>query len=469
MKALFIPIATLLPLLLLTGCPGPVERQIPCGIIDVDTPDRDLNDGEPPFDDDLTESEWPEEENELPDDDGDIAPLPLIIQWGSPGDDTGLAAVAAPDGSLYVTGGTTGELFGNTNAGSSDIFLTKLSPARAFLWTEQWGSTNFDQGSTLTIDASGHLYLSGSRNAIVDPFTGAGIGRMFIARHTADGGVDWSKEWGSFEQEYPTGVSVDSEGNAYVTGWTYGAVGENDNLGFSDIFLSRFDNAGNEAWSTQWGSGLIDVGYSVAAENSAGIYVTGWTYGDMSGEASLGGNDIFLTRLSADGAIDWTRQWGSYSEDKSYAVTVAPDGSIYIGGATTGGLGGFSNVGGEDCFLVKFSAAGVQLWTYQWGTPKDDMVYSVAVDADGAVYATGFTEGDLGDGVNKGERDIFLTAVSPGGIEQWTILYGTPEREVAQSLRIAGGYLIATGWTGGDLGKKSDGGKDIFVLFHPLP
>ncbi|HOW51652.1 MAG TPA: SBBP repeat-containing protein [bacterium] len=452
-------------LFFLTACPGPVERTFPCDIDIFGTPDRDLPDRDTEPDEDA-DGLFPEDDT--PDVDNDLPRVPIIIQWGSPGDDTGRAAEPARDGSIYVTGGTTDQLFGNTNAGSGDIFLTKIDPRHEFKWTKQWGTANFDQGFSLALDAGGSIYLSGLRNGIVDPLTGNGIGRMFIARFTGDGEENWTKEWGSFEQEYPTGVSVDTEGNAYVTGWTYGTVGENDNLGFSDIFLSRFDNAGNEAWSTQWGSGLIDVGYSVAAENSAGIYVTGWTYGDMSGEASLGGNDIFLTRLSANGAIDWTRQWGSYSEDKSFSVAIAPDGSILVGGATTGGLGGFSNIGGEDCFLVKFSPSGEQLWTYQWGTAKDDMAYAVAVGIDGTVYATGFTKGALSDATPKGANDVFLTAVSPNGIEQWTVIYGTAADETAQSLRLFEDWLILAGTTTGDLGKKNAGGQDIFVVLHPL-
>ncbi len=453
-------------LLLLTACPGPVERSKPCGWLDL--PDLEPADTEILPDDD-TDGIW--EENDIPDADvdADMPPQPLIIQWGSTGDDAGTVAEPAADGSVFVTGGTTGELFGNQNAGSSDLFLTKIGPDREFQWTKQWGTTNFDQGSTLAIDQSGSLYLSGRRDAIVDPFTGATIGRMFISRHTADGAEQWSREWGSFEQEYPSGVSVDKQGNAYVTGWTWGVVGIGSNQGLSDIFLSRFDNAGGEVWSTQWGSGLIDVGYSVAAESTAGIYVTGWTYGNLvDTEPNLNGNDLFLSLISPAGSIEWTRQWGSDSEDKSYSVAIGPDGSVFVGGATTGGIGGFSNIGGEDCFLVKFSAAGEQLWTYQWGSESDDMTYAVTVGPDGTAYAAGFTNGSLGGIANKGSSDIFLTAFSPDGVEQWTVLYGTPEEDMAQSLRIADGWLIVSGWTAGDLGKENAGGYDIFVLFHPI-
>ena len=453
-------------LFLLTACPGPVERTFPCDIDIWNIPDRDL----PEVDEVVPDDNGPENDTiDIDNDnDADIPTAPLIIQWGSPGDDVGIAAEPTADGTIFVTGGTTGELFGNASAGSSDLFLTKLGPAHDFVWTKQWGTMNFDQGFTLALDTTGSLYLSGWRNGIVDPISGIAIGRMFIGRYTADGTEQWTKEWGSFQQEYPSGVSVDKQGNAYVTGWTYGMVGTTENQGFSDIFLSRFDNTGSEMWSTQWGSGFIDVGYSVAANSDAGIYVTGWTYGDLAQDPNLGGNDLFLSRITPAGNIDWTRQWGSDSEDKSYSVAVAPDGSVYIGGATTGGLGGFSNIGGQDCFLVKFSAAGEQLWTYQWGTDKNDMTYAVSVGPDGTIYAAGFTDGSLAGIANKGSSDIFLTAVSPDGIEQWTVLYGTPQEDMAQSLRIFDGWLIVSGWTAGDLGKKNAGGYDIFVLLHPL-
>ncbi len=347
--------------ILCTACPGPIYRSIECGILDGDARDQDTV----PDNDDLPDDDASSGDDLTGDD--DAPPQPVILQWGSQGDEVAAAVETAPDGTLFVTGGTTGEIFGNQNSGSSDIFLTRIAPDHSFQWTRQWGSSNFDQALTLSRSDDGSLYLSGMREAVVDPFTGAGIGRMFIARHSPDGTEVWRRQWGSFDSNHPSSAVTTSDGTTYVTGWVYGTVGDNENKGFSDIFLSRFDQDGTERWSIQWGSGLIDAAYGVAATTSGWLYVTGLTYGVIEEGTVPGGNDIFLSKATTGGGVAWTRQWGSSGEDRSYALSTDAEGNLYLAGSTSGGLGGFSNIGGLDCFLMKFSPDGILAWTYQWG------------------------------------------------------------------------------------------------------
>ena len=47
-------------------------------------------------------------------------------QYGTSSDDFGEGIVVDSAGNLYVTGYTSGNFYGNVNAGSSDVFLMKL-------------------------------------------------------------------------------------------------------------------------------------------------------------------------------------------------------------------------------------------------------------------------------------------------------------------------------------------------------
>jgi len=448
--------------LVLSGCPGPVYRAIPCGILDGDAVEHDV----------LLESDTSDDNDTFSLDeqaDDDMFSAPLFLQWGTSGDETASAVEIAPDGSLFVTGGTTGTLFDNENQGSSDIFLTKITSERTFAWTKQWGTINFDQGLTLTRGNDNTLYVSGLHNGIVDPFTGTGIGHMFIARFSIDGSEQWHRTWGSFDQNYPASASADAHGTIYVTGWAYGSVGSRGNQGLSDIFLSRFNKEGEELWSIQWGSGLIDVGYGVSVASDGGAYLTGWTYGILEGSAGEGRNDAFLTKVTGDGTVRWTRQWGSYGADRSYAIALDEAGNIYLGGSTSGGMGGFSNMGGLDCFLTKFSPEGDIIWFYQWGTSADEEIFAVTLGKDGSIYAVGYTSGAVGGHTPHGKRDILISRLSDEGIPLEHILYGTQADEMALSIHLTSSHLIVAGWTRGDLGTPNVGGSDIFVLFHPLP
>ena len=65
-------------------------------------------------------------------------------------------------GHVYVSGYTDGNLDGNTNVGSTDMFLAKYETTNGSkLWTQQLGTGNEDLGYDVSVDASGNAYVSG--------------------------------------------------------------------------------------------------------------------------------------------------------------------------------------------------------------------------------------------------------------------------------------------------------------------
>ena len=54
----------------------------------------------------------------------------------------------------------------------------------------------------------------------------------------------WTKQLGTSSVDIGIGVTVDSSGNIYVTGYTYGGLDGNTNSGFSDIFLVKYNSDG---------------------------------------------------------------------------------------------------------------------------------------------------------------------------------------------------------------------------------
>ena len=64
------------------------------------------------------------------------------------------------------------------------------------------------------------------------------------------------------------------------------------------------------------------------------------------------------------------------------------------------GTGAVKSVGGDDMFVVKYSAAGVPQWTLHFGDNTHQAFYGIAVDASGNVYVTGdfFGTIDFGGG-----------------------------------------------------------------------
>ncbi len=168
----------------------------------------------------------------------------------------------------------------------------------------------------------------------------------------------------------------------------------------------------------------------------------------------------------------WTQQLGTSAEDFSYSVTLDADGNAYVGGNTTGSLGG-SNQGHYDAFLSKYDSSGSMVWTQQLGSDKADYGYSVAVDPVGNVYIGGRTSGSTITGCAIAPTggpppttdDAYLAKYDSSGALQWTRQLGmSSSDEYANSVAVdASGNVFIGGVTNGSLDGTNQGGDDAFV------
>ena len=69
--------------------------------------------------------------------------------------------------------------------------------------------------------------------------------------------VAWSRQIGTSDYDASHSVAVDASGNAYISGWTEGALA-GTNAGLWDAFLVKYDASGNLLWSQQIGTSSHD-------------------------------------------------------------------------------------------------------------------------------------------------------------------------------------------------------------------
>jgi hypothetical protein len=194
--------------------------------------------------------------------------------------------------------------------------------------------------------------------------------------------------------------STDVSGLASLTKLSLGATGY-----YYDAFVSKYDASGTFEWTRQLGTSSHDISQAVSADGLGNVYISGVTEGGLEGN-NAGDGDAFISKYDASGALQWTRQLGTSSDDYSHGVSADGLGNVYISGETKGDLEG-TNAGGSDAFISRYDASGTFEWTRQLGTNRLDYSSGVSVDELGNVYISGGTKGDL-EGTNAGGTDAFV-------------------------------------------------------------
>lgn len=360
-------------------------------------------------------------------------------------------------GNSYITGRTQGSLNG-PNAGSSDVFLAKYSSTGSLLWKRQIGTSNSDQAYGVVVDSTGNVYITGFTFGSLGG-SNVGSSDLFLAKYSSTGTLLWTRQFGTSGVEEAHGIASDGAGNVYVSGFTSGALG-GSNAGSFDAFLSKYSATGTLIWTRQLGTSSGDYGQWVALDNTGNAFIAGQTNGSLGGP-NAGSSDAFLAKYTTNGSLLWKRQFGTANLDPAYGVAVDSAGNAFITGETGSGLSGI----GWDAFLAKYSAAGTLLWTRQLaGGSFSDSGYGVAVDGSGDVYMCGDTHGSWA-GPNAGEGDAFVAKYSAAGSLLWTRQIGSSSSDWASHLAIdLVGNAYLSGYTYGGLGALNAGSDDAFLI-----
>lgn len=345
--------------------------------------------------------------------------------------------------------------------GKSNIFLTKFDSNGGKQWTRTMGTEygNESFAKAVAVDNSGYIYITGGADGALDGVTSYTLNSdIFLAKYDSAGTVQWIQTLGSSPNngEYGRSVTVDGSGNVYVTGWTSGNLDGNISAGYNDIFLLKYDGQGAKLWTRQWGTAtaITDQGFDVTVDSSGNAYVTGLTDGDLDGNtnANLGISDFFLTKYNDLGVKQWTRQLGSSGYDTGRAVEVDDSGNVYVAG--NGTLDGYPD-GTNKNFLAKFDGnTGDKYWT-QLGIGIDENFNGMALDAFGHAYIAGSYRADLILPNGYNDSDIFLIKaditgpVANAGPDQVITLHGqTADVILDGSASYDDGSILSYTWTG---------------------
>lgn len=279
---------------------------------------------------------------------------------------------------------------------------------------------------SMVADSNDGIYLAVSRESTDD--SGNKTKHRHLLKYNQDGEVVWTKLLGARNDKEPLHIDVDDlvaddRGNIYVFGFTKSQLGEK-HYGKYDAFFAQYDQAGTQHWVRQVGTKEHDVCAGLDIDTSGNVYIAGYTYGDFA-KPNPGKADIFIAAYDKDGAQLWRDQIGTAKDDRAMDLRLGDQNDVYFCGATNGSLSR-SNNDQADIIVAQYERTGKRLWLKQYGTPAEDRGICMAIGEQGQVYVGGRTLGNFASRRSqRGYGDAFLIRVSEAGELHWIRQFGT--------------------------------------------
>jgi hypothetical protein len=266
--------------------------------------------------------------------------------------------------------------------GSSQIndlpryYLMKLSTQGDSLWARDYRGPveHSATPSAVTVDSLGNAYVSGTSDGPC----------WATLKYDRDGNRLWTALYTGYPDLTPSSVdeiALDSEGNVIVAGLAWDR--------FNDYHVKaviiKYNNSGNRLWTATIDS-VDRLNHSqIAIDNSNNIFIS-----VLSSRADTLSCGPLIAKILPDGETDWSRiYWpGRSFESLRYNVAVDSSGFAYLAGPLCVAP---DDTDYYDIVLIKYTTDGDTVWTGIYDSGRVDNQYDMTIGPSGAVYILGRT------------------------------------------------------------------------------
>ncbi len=271
-----------------------------------------------------------------------------------------------------------------------DCFLGKYDTNGNYIWAFDLGGSVANAstaGTQVITDPSGNIYLAGffTKPTDFDPAAGTSTlnsvngADVFFAKYDANGNYQWAKAFGSGNDDYCNGLTLDGLGNICMAGRLYGPTDYDTGpgtailnpVGLYDIFVAKYDANGNYIWAFAAGGTNYESPTSIRTDSQNNIYITGGFMGTVDMDPatplallySAGVYDIFIAKYNANGNYQWAYGMGSANNDAGADINLDGAGNLYLTGYYGGNTDFDPNattatvnwIASDDIFFAKYS------------------------------------------------------------------------------------------------------------------
>ena len=409
-------------------------------------------------------------------------------------------AVDPSDNSVYAAGNWSTDLSAtfpdgtyahnqfNTTYGGEDGFLVKYDSDGNYLWGFRYGGPNEDRVNSVTVDDEGSVYITGFLGEGTGYFYGTSAPTpaaelsnstnedFYLAKFDAAGAFQWVRQsvsnGGNVEgRDVCTNSSSVFAVGSFIRRADFGPFQTGSNPSEENMFLVCYDKIGNEQWLTTAGSGGVDIGQSVVADEGA-VYYTGWFSGAtldiMDRDDQLGGllfngnsgtSEIPLISFDLLGYFRWAQMIQSSNSDLGRGLCMDSD-SLYLTGAidNNADFPGYSGnpvatSSGQDIFLSSHSKTdGSTGWVLQFPCSggANEKGRNLDISPDNHLVMIGEFRNTLtfpgGTSVSSlASDDVFMAGYTTGGEFLWGLRAGSSGDEDGNAIALGTNGTIYAG------------------------
>ncbi len=246
---------------------------------------------------------------------------------------------------------------------------------------------------------------------------------------------NWVRSVNGSMNESASSIATDSRNGVYVYGnftsptITIGTITLN-NIGGSDIYVTKYDTTGNVIWAKSFGSVGLETSSVITTNRAGEIIISGSfnnsiTFGNIT-LTSQGGTDAFVAKLNNTGQVLWAKQIGGSGNEKTINAACDDAGNIYSVGTYTStsltiGSNTFTNPLAFNNYYLKMDAAGNIIWAKSKSNITSFAITYINAATDGTVIFSGNFSDNLNFNANgtiglyTGYRSIFWVKSNSNG------------------------------------------------------
>lgn len=331
-----------------------------------------------------------------------LAPSETAIEFGG-GTSVGNALLETADGGLITAGYTTGSADG---AGGEDVLVIRTDAAGRTVWSRTIGGAGDDSAWAIARRPGGGYIVAGYTAS----FGADGEDVLVIGIDDA-GATEWTRTIGGAGNQRAWAMTPLKSGGFAIAAQTDHGPG-----GGWDALVIKIDDTGKELWSRAFGGTGVDRLFGIAAHADGSVIVTGSR--SATAGAPLG---VLAARLDAAGSVMWDHRFGGAKDSLGHSVIGTSDGSYLITGY------GQNERGDNDIALTKLSASGAVVWSRTRGGIDDDRGMMSIELPSGAFASVGYRH------TTGADWEIWIGQSRADGTPDGERLLGTaePDRGVA--------------------------------------